>query len=347
MTAPLCETRAVVEGLRRLVDKVPRVQLAALPTPLQECPRLSSVLGGPRILMKRDDLTGLALGGNKSRHLEFLMADALSKGADVVVVGAASQSNLCCQVAAAACKLGLESVLLLARDEKAYYQGNVLLDTLLGADVRFVDVRDRREVFKLCEKVAVELAHEGRRAYAINPWSFAGSLAAIGYVNFVIELCGQLSQMDVTADYLFTAATDATPAGLLVGLKAIGSKLKVVGISPGLSQHESRVLVAAIANDAAKLLGLDTHVSPAEITNHDAYVGTGYGKTTPECLEAIKLVAETEGIILDPVYTGKAMAGVVDHIRNGRIGPGETVVFLHTGGVPLVFVYGEELECVK
>lgn len=332
------------EKLRARIAKVPRARLASLPTPLEECPRLSAALGGPRILIKRDDLTGLALGGNKGRQLEFVMGDVLIKRADVVVVGAGSQSNLCCQVAAAARKLGLDAVLLLARDDKADFRGNIVLDALLGAEIRFVDVDDFREVFRLCDSVAAELAARGRRPYTIDPWSTTGSLAAIAYVNFVIELLGQLREAGTAVDYLFTSATDATPAGVALGLKAIGANWRLVGISPALAEEESRRLIARIATDAAALLGMDTMLSPEEITNLDGYIGGSYGELTAPCLEAMALVAETEGIVLDPVYSGKAMAGLIDHIRTGRIGKGETVVFLHTGGVPLVFAYTDELR---
>ncbi|MCL4459226.1 MAG: D-cysteine desulfhydrase family protein [Chloroflexi bacterium] len=330
--------------LQVLVDRVPRVQLANLPTPLHDCPRLSETLGGPRILFKRDDLTGLALGGNKVRQLEFIMADALAKGSEMVIVGAGSQSNLCCLTAAAACKLGMRAILVLMRDDKSQdIEGNLLLDGLFGAEVRFVDTADFYQLPTFYEAVAVECRQRGQKSYIINPWSFAGTLATVGYVNFVLEFCQQLDEMKLSVDHIFTAATDATPAGLALGTKLLNPGFRVVGISPAHLKERATSRIARIASDTAKFLGIDLVIAPDEITNYEDYVGEGYGVMTRECREAISLVAETEGILLDPVYTGKAMAGLIDHIRRGKIGRGETVTFLHTGGTPLLFAYRMEL----
>jgi len=329
--------------LQSRIDELPRVPIAHLPTPLEFCPRLTEALGGPEIWIKRDDCTGLAFGGNKTRQLEFVFADALHQGADTIVIGSGSQSNWCRQTAAAARKFGLDVVLVLMHGVKGrLLQGNLLLDYLLGADVTIVDGEDLQQLPPLLEEKVETLKRKGSKPYLMNPFGLSTlSLSAVGYVNAFIELDGQLEERE--ADYIYLAGANITPAGLAVGVKAMGRKTEVMGITPIRWEEDRSTDIARIAGATAERLGLDIRFRPEEIHNTDDYVGEAYGVMTPECREALKLVAGTEGIILDPVYSGKAMAGLMDHIRQGRIGENEMVVFLHTGGTPALFAYVDDL----
>ncbi len=334
------------EALQSCIDKLSRIPIAHLPTPLEFCPRLTKALGGPQIWMKRDDCTGLAFGGNKTRQLEFIFAEARQQGADTIVVGAGSQSNWCRQTAAAACKFGMQTVLILKHGVKgAAIQGNLLLDHLLGADVTIVAGEDLQQLPPLLEERAESLKRQGRKPYLMNPFGLPTlSLAAVGYVNAFLELDVQIEQQGLEAGYIYLAGANITPAGLALGAKALGRKTKVIGITPIRWDEDRSTDIARIATATAERLGLDVAFRPEEIHNEDAYVGERYGVMTPECRQALKLVAETEGIILDPVYTSKAMAGLIDHIRQKKISKNEVVVFLHTGGTPALFAYAEDLQ---
>jgi D-cysteine desulfhydrase family pyridoxal phosphate-dependent enzyme len=330
-------------ALRKAISQLPRIKLAHLPTPLEEAPRLSEALG-LRVLFKRDDLTGLALGGNKVRMLEFRLARALEEGADVVVAGFDSQSNHARLIAAACARLGLEAYLVLRRGRgprsRPEPQGNLLLDLLLGAKVRLIEA-DPAEQERVIKETARRLREAGRQPFITGLDD--RDLSAIAYVEGALELWEQLEERCLRADYLFLASQGSTQAGLLVGAKYLNEPFKVVGINPVDWVKDVPAQVARIANAAAKRLGLMITITPAEVISLNDYLGPGYGRLTPECIEAIKLVAQTEGLLLDPVYTGKAMAGLIDWARRGLIGPEETVVFLHTGGVPALFAYAAEL----
>jgi D-cysteine desulfhydrase family pyridoxal phosphate-dependent enzyme len=334
------------EALQSRIDKIDRMQIAHLPTPLEFCPRLTEALGGPQIWMKRDDCTGLAFGGNKTRQLEFIFAEARQQGADTIVVGAGSQSNWCRQTVAAACKLGMQADLTLVHGVKgAALQGNLLVDHLLGADVTIVAGEDLQQLPPLLEEKAAALKRQGRKPYLMNPFGLPTlSLSAVGYVNAYLELDAQLQQQDLEADYIYLAGANMTPAGLALGAKALGRKTKVIGITPIHWDEDRSTDIARIASATAERLGLDVTFRPEEIHNEDGYVGERYGVMTPECRQAMKLVANTEGIILDPVYSSKAMAGLIDHIRQKRISENEIVIFLHTGGTPALFAYAEDLQ---
>ncbi|MBW1696849.1 MAG: D-cysteine desulfhydrase family protein [Deltaproteobacteria bacterium] len=333
------------EQLQSLIDKIARVRIAHLPTPLEFCPRLTEALGGPEIWIKRDDCTGLAFGGNKTRQLEFVFAEALKQGADTIVIGSGSQSNWCRQTAAAAAKFGLKTVLILVYGVKgAARQGNLLLDHLLGADVTIVEGEDLQQLPPLLEEKVKALKRQGRKPYLMNPFGLPTlSLSAVSYVNAVLELDDQLREQGFEADYLYVSGANITPAGLALGMKALGRKTRVIGITPIRLNEDRRTDIANIATATAERLGLNIAFRPEEIHNEDNYVGDRYGVVTPECREALILVARSEGIFLDPVYTAKAMAGLIDHIRQGRIGKDERVVFLHTGGTPALFAYAEDL----
>ena len=333
------------EQLRQRIQAVPRVRLAHLPTPLEHCPRLSRALGGPEIYIKRDDLTGLAFGGNKTRQLEFLLADMVDRRADVIVAGAYTQSNWCRQITAAARKLECDVALVLLHGEKGpVRQGNLLLDDLMGADITVTDIDDMQDLPPLLERKAEELRAAGRRPYLINPFDLdILARSTVGYVEAALELDVQLEDAGVDADYVYMAGANMTPAGLLLGLRALGRKACVTGIAPIAWDEDRRVDIARIASAAAKLLGLDLQFGPEDVTSYDDYIGERYGVLSEAAREAFLLTARSEGIILDPVYTSKAMAGLRDHIRRGLIGKDEVVVFVHTGGNPAVFAYAEDL----
>ena len=323
------------------IDQLPQVDLGHFPTPLEACPRLSEALGGPRILIKREDCSGLAFGGNKVRQLTFTIGDGVHQGADTIIQGAASQSNHCRQAAAASAKLGLKCYLRLSRDNKSVRQGNVLLDDLAGADVEFVDASMGAELDAIKYALAEELKEKG-----LNPHVLAAprstALAAVAFSWCIAEIHEQQEAMGIDADWIYAASAGGTQGGLILGTKALGMKLKPYGIAPiGWPDRTERIRNAA--NDAAAILGLDIDVTDDDVHNSDGYVGEDYGSLTPECVDALKLMAQTEGIFLDPSYTSKALSGLVDHIQKGRISSDETVIFLHTGGTPALFAYNEEL----
>jgi 1-aminocyclopropane-1-carboxylate deaminase/D-cysteine desulfhydrase-like pyridoxal-dependent ACC family enzyme len=330
--------------LRERVACIPRVSLAKLPTPLDETPRFSAALGGPRILIKREDLTGLAFGGNKTRMLEFRMANALREGADCIINGAAVQSNDCRQTAAAGAKLGLKVYLVLKerRDRPdAHPQGNFLLDKLLGAEVITIGADESVSQQQVILELADRLRSEGHHPYLslqdLHLW-------AVGYVDCFLEIQEQLAAMDVQADYIYLTSSHMSQAGLMLGARATGAPLGVVGVCPSHHHPESRDRIASLATEAGRFLGLDVSFSANDVDNTDAYVGEAYGQPTQAGLEAIKLLARTEAILLDPVYSSKGMSGLIDHIRSGKVGKDETVVFVHTGGNPALFAYNQELS---
>ena len=327
------------------IAAMPRLRLAHLPTPLEFCPRLTGALGGPKIYIKRDDLTGLAFGGNKTRQLEFLFPEILKEQPDTVVVGAYTQSNWCRQITAAATKCGLRTKLVLVHGVKGPMpQGNLLLDRLMGAEIDVVQVSDMHDLEPLLEEAAAKLRRAGRRPYVIQPFAMkTAALSAIGYVNAAVELDAQLEAAGIRADRIFSAAANFTPAGLLLGLRVLGRPTRLAGICPIRWAGDRAGEIAGIANEAAKLLGLPITIQPSDVDIDESYIGESYGLVTPEGREAFRLLAETEAIFLDPVYTSKAMAGLIDQVRGNRIGDEETIVFLHTGGNPALFAYAEEL----
>ena len=327
--------------LREKIAQLPQVDIGHFPTPLEACPRLSEALGGPRIFIKREDCSGLAFGGNKVRQLTFTIGDGVNQGADTIIQGAASQSNHCRQAAAAAAKLGLNCYLRLARDNKSVMQGNVLLDDLAGADVEFVDAAMGAELDAIKYALADDLKAKGLKPYVLAaPKSTA--LAAVAFAWCIAEIHEQQEAMGIDADWIYAPSAGGTQGGLILGTKALGMKLKPYGIAPiGWADRVERIRNAA--NDAAAILGIDLVVGDDDVRNTDDYVGEDYGILTPECVEALKLMAQTEGIFLDPSYTSKAFSGLIDHIRKGHISADETVIFLHTGGTPALFAYNEEL----
>ncbi|MEE8188957.1 MAG: D-cysteine desulfhydrase, partial [Kiloniellales bacterium] len=317
------------------LDRFPRVALAHLPTPLEPLERLSGHLGGPRILIKRDDCTGLALGGNKTRKLEFLMAAALDKGADTVITSGGLQSNHVRQTAAAAAKLGLEAELVLIRNvpwEGADYAegGNVLLDRLLGARLHILPGETDRT--KAMEELAGRLKAGGRRPYVI-PVGGSNEVGALGYVACARELAAQAEALCGGFDALVLASSSGgTQAGLVAGLAALGHPARVIGIDVDADPGGIRETVAEIAGATLARLEPRTGLPEAAVIVEGGYSGAAYGLPTEAMTEAVALLGRLEGIFLDPVYSGKAMAGLIGLIGAGRFRPGERVVFLHSGG---------------
>jgi len=348
-TAPTAAVRSnatvAPAALAEALARQPRVPLAHLPTPLEPCPRLSAALGGPDILVKRDDCTGLAFGGNKVRQHEFLFAAALAAGADTVVLGAGTQSNWCRQASAAAAKLGLKVALVLVHGVKGpMIQGNLLLDRVLDADVTVIPGTDLEVLPAHLAARAEALRAEGRKPYVFG-WAdvTTQAIGALGYVNAVLELYAQLQAMGRAADHIYLAGFDVTPTGVLYGVRALGLGARVVAINPLRTSVARPVEMARIAGGIGERLGLPLGLTPADVTSTDDFIGPGYGILTPAAREAILMAGRTEGLILDPVYTSKAMAGLIDHVRKGIVRKGETVVFIHTGGTPALFAYADDL----
>jgi D-cysteine desulfhydrase family pyridoxal phosphate-dependent enzyme len=334
--------QTAIAELRAALAKQPRMRLAHLPTPLEELPRLSAALG-VRLWMKRDDCTGLGFGGNKARQLEFTLGDAVAQGCDTVVQGAGSQSNHCRQAAAACAKLGLACHLVLQRDAKsAIRSGNLLLHELFGAQIEFTDAPLGPEFDAVKQARAERLKAEGRRPYTIAGVEGA-SRSALGYVNQLCELTEQLAAQNVRPDFLYLCSSGATQAGLTVAARALGTPLPIIAAAPIRWPYDTHERIAEVASVTAERLGLPHRFTASDIQNTDAYIGGAYGKVTPEGGDALRLVATTEGVLLDPVYTAKAMACLIDHIRLGRVPAGSTVLFVHTGGTPALFAYTEEL----
>ena len=323
-----------------LTDKLPRVRLGHLPTPLEEMPHLTRALGGARLFMKRDDQTGLATGGNKTRKLEFAVAEALRTGADTLVTVGAVQSNHARQTAAAAARCGLRCTLVLRGHAPPAATGNLLLDHLLGAHVVFAGERTREEV--AAEVVATEQA-AGRRPYLI-PVGASDEFGAPGFVAAIEELDAQLRERALHPDRIVVATSSfGTQAGMCAGARALRFRPQIAGIAIDSPTAEVQAGVADIANRTFRRLGVESSLSPQEVVAYDAYLGAGYGILGEPEKEAIQLVARCEGILLDPVYTGRAMAGLVDLVRKREFGKGETIVFWHTGGSAALYAYADEL----
>jgi L-cysteate sulfo-lyase len=329
-----------VLGTRKVLSYLPRVGIAHLPTPLEEMPNLSRALSGPRLFIKRDDQTGLATGGNKTRKLEFLVADALAHQATALITTGAPQSNHCRQTAAAAAKFGLRAVIILSGEPPDEWAGNLLLDALLGAEVRWTKGRGRAEVMAEVEE---EERAAGRMPYVI-PYGASNAIGATGYVAAMAELVEQLAERSLQVHRVVIASSSGgTQAGLVVGAKAFGFTGRLEGISVDKTRSVLREKMLRLAAKTAVHVGLRSTFTPMEFTIHDGYLGGGYGVVGDAERQAIRLVAQTEGILLDPVYTGRAMAGLMDLVRQGMYRPDETILFWHTGGIPSLFAYRDEL----
>jgi len=307
-----------------------RIVLAHLPTPIEPLPRLTKLLQGPRLFIKRDDLTGLGLGGNKTRKLEYLAADALAQGCRTLITTGAVQSNHCRQVAAAAGRLGLGCILVLAGEDPGRRQGNLLLDELSGAKLVFVPKEERDQRLQQAFTHAEE---DGMQPYLI-PYGGSNPVGVHGYIQAMQELQDQNLQPDWI---VLASSSGGTQAGLILGAQQTGFSGRILGISVDKSEDELTQTIMALANQTAAWLDIDKKIESEDVLVNDAYCQEGYGVLQPAEVEAIRLFARTEGILLDPVYTGRAAAGLIDLIRKSFFSPDETVLFWHTGGIPALF----------
>ncbi len=318
----------------------PRQPFAHLPTPLERLERLSKFLNGPELWIKRDDQTGLATGGNKTRKLEFLVADALAHGSDHLVTTGAPQSNHCRQTAAAAARMGMGCSLVLRGDPPSRYDGNLLLDRLLGAHLYWAGERDNGEVMN---DVVAELRSMGRKPYAI-PLGGSNVMGATGYVLAMEELSAQLRQGGPNVDFIvFASSSGGTQAGLVLGARVYDCRAHLLGISVDHPSEQLKMLCSALATATATHLGLGTLSVADRVDVNDDYLGDGYAQIGETEREAIQLTAQLEGILLDPVYTGRAMGGLIDLIRWGAFTRGQTVLFWHTGGTAALGAFAERL----
>ena len=335
-----------IEQLRDGVGRLPRFALGHLPTPLEHLSRFSHVLGGPEIYIKRDDCTGLAFGGNKTRHNEFLLAEALRQNADMFVWGAGVQSNNCRQTAAACAKAGLDCHLVLGRgksqDGGDAVQGNLLVDHLVGASYEIVDEPVGAALDERIAEAAERFRSTGRRVFAWDR-DTVKPLAAVSYVECLIEILEQANRAGFTPDAVYICSAGSTGSGLALGAAALGTAFPVRSVCPIRWEWDTQADMARIANQAAELMDIPTRLERDDLSITFDYIGPGYGQASCGCLEAIALLARTEGILLDHVYSGKAMAALIDHVRHGRFKEGDRVVFVHTGGTPALFAANEEL----
>lgn len=325
---------AVARDLRERIARIPRVPLALTPTPMVEARQLARHLGGPRIFIKRDDLTGIAFGGNKLRNLEFRLAHVVEAGADTVIVGLDVPSNSARQTVGACNQLGLNTILVLEGDKPAQIQGNLLVNHLLGAEVHFA--KDAAAQRRLMDELAQRETARGRTPYVLNDNPLFEAASALAYLEATLEMLDQLQARGVEPDFIYMSSGGKGQAGVALARQLLGAPFSMRGITAS-HKHDVPRRTAAIARRAAEMLDLDVLIDPAQIENDDGHVGAGYGIPTPEGNEAVRLFARHEGVILDPIYTGKCAAALVRHIREGRFSPDDVVVFVHTGGMPAIF----------
>ncbi len=322
--------------------RFPRIHLAHLPTPLEPMENLSRELGGPNLWIKRDDCTGMSTGGNKTRKLEYLMADALEQGADIVLTQGATQSNHARQTAACCARLGVDCHILLedrteSNNDNYNYNGNVFLDHLHGATT------EKRggglDMAAEMETVAEKFRSQGRNAYTI-PGGGSNPIGALGYVNCAMELITQANDADLRIDHLVHATGSAgTQAGLITGLQGMNAGVPLLGVGVRAPKEKQEENVYNLAVATAEKVGCPGAVKREDVVANCDYVGEGYGIPAPSTIEAITMLAKLEGILLDPVYSGKGMAGLIDLCRKGQFERDQNVVFLHTGGSAALFGY--------
>ena len=340
-----------IPELKTKIQKFPKQDLIHLPTPFKKLENLSEEMGGPNIYIKRDDMTGLAFGGNKSRKLEFIMQDVMDKNADVIITWAGLQSNWCLQTAAAARKFGITPILILFNvyDLPEEFDGNLLLDLILSADIKIKEmgkgnILHMEDVDEILEDTAKEVIRGGQTPYIapIGGSAAGGSmgdpLGAISYVNAYVEMVEQAEEMDMDVDYVLHASgSGGTQAGLAVGAKALSDKAKILGVSVADEKNTYTDYVLDIASDTQTALDLDLEIEKKNIIVFDEYLGEGYGEMNKEVAEAIQLMSMKEGIFLDPVYTGKALVALMDLVKKGYFEKEDNVVFFHTGGTAALF----------
>lgn len=332
-----------IARIRTRLSTLPRVRLANLPTALDECPRLSTALGGPSILIKREDLTGLAFGGNKVRQHEYVLGAAIERGADCLVQGSAAQSNHSRQLAAAGAKLGLDTYLLPKQDEySSPIQGNYLVDHVLGATIRPIGTNDSTIAAK--QKLVEELRAAGRKPYVTGMGATESLvLATVSYVDALFEIVEQMPEGRIP-DAIYTASQGSTQGGILLACEILNLPTKVIGIAPMRADHEARIPlpdIVTMIHSAAERIGIESHITADDIELREEFVGQQYGVPSAASIDAIAQLGKFEGILLDPVYSGKAFSGLLADAAAGRFEAGSSVVFVHTGGLPALFAHAE------
>nr|WP_235788398.1 D-cysteine desulfhydrase [Salipaludibacillus sp. CUR1] len=320
----------------------PRNQYSPSKTPIEKAERLTAMLGGPDIFIKRDDLLGLTEGGNKTRKLEFLIAEAQAKGADTIITAGGIQSNHCRLTLAACVKEGLKCVLILEENEKAQYDtqtnGNFLLYQLLGTEALHI-VPNGTDVYEEMEKTAEVMRREGRKPYVI-PVGGSNVTGITGYAACAEEIHGQAEAEGLSFDYVVcTSGSGGMHAGLIAGFKGLGARTEVIGINVSRGKAEQEENVYKLVQETADHIGVKQEIPRGAVTCFDDYVGLGYALPTNGMIEAVKTAARTEALLLDPVYTGKTMDGLIDLIRKGFFKKGDSVLFIHSGGTPAVYAY--------
>jgi D-cysteine desulfhydrase family pyridoxal phosphate-dependent enzyme len=347
-----------LEALKDRLADFQRTPLILSPTPLQKIERPATAPVGVHLFMKRDDLTGLAFGGNKGRKLEYIVADAVAQGADTIVTWGGMQSNWCLQTAAAAARAGIRAVLVLLDKSgaPASDDGNLLLDHLCGATVRVIEVDPNRgflnleDVADLIVPIIEQEKATGRKPYlapiggSVVEGSMKRPLGAMGYANALVEIVEQMRSRDLHIDTVVHASGSAgTQAGLVAAAKAVAPNLRIVGISVASDRDTLRGKVRIIAEQLLETLTVDTEIEDDDVIVFDQYVDPGYGILTPVISRAIATLAQSEGVVLDPVYTGKAWLGFMDLMKTGFVSQNENVVFIHTGGTPALFPYRNQM----
>jgi D-cysteine desulfhydrase len=322
----------------------PKQSLGFFPTPLIDLPRLSQALKGPRILMKRDDQSGLALGGNKTRKLEYLLGEAVAQGADTIITAGAAQSNHCRQTAAAAARLNLECHLVLGGAAPRVAGGNLLLDTLFGAQIHWAGAHRKGEDIPALVET---LRKQGKKPQVI-PYGGSNAVGALAFIDAIGELHTQIQSIPTQVSHIiFASSSGGTQAGLMLGNVLLGNPFQLIGVNIDKDEHGAASFpekIIQLANETAQLLNIPHAFSAKDLCLNSDYVGDGYGIVGDAEREAIRMTAQLEGILVDPVYTGRAMAALIDLIRRGTLGPSDTVVFWHTGGAPALFAYADTLQ---
>lgn len=327
------------EELQERIAAIPRLAIAIRNTPLEEASNLSKLLG-PRVFIKRDDLTGVALGGNKLRNLEFRLAHMMKEQpeTDTVIVGLDLQSNSARQTVGACNKLGLRTVLVLEGRRPNQIQGNLLIDYLLGAEVHFAS--DRNEQRGMLDALAERVRGEGGLPHILNDNPMFDVASALAYIETALEVLAQLSTHGLAPTHFYMSSSGKGSAGILLAQKLLGADFRMHAVTATDEFHlPSRT--ASIANQTLQRLGIDLEITEEDVINFEDFVGPGYGIPSEAGNEAVRLFGRSEGIVLDPIYTGKAAAGLVAHARAGLLGEDDIVVFVHTGGTPAVFNWNE------
>jgi 1-aminocyclopropane-1-carboxylate deaminase/D-cysteine desulfhydrase-like pyridoxal-dependent ACC family enzyme len=335
--------RLTPDELRERIARIPRIRKFLLgPTPLEDAPNLTEALGGPRLLIKRDDLTGFAFGGNKVRALEFRMADVRERGCDAFVLVNVAQSNHARLHSAACTRLGIKMVIVKPGPKGEAPQGNLLLDRMLGVEIVETGTTDPKELEQALDETLADLRRRGYTPYASTREPSSRLAGTFGFTEAAIELKEQLDERGLHADHIFMVG-GTSAAGLALGGKLIGAGWHVNAVSVGGAADKLMAEELRLSNKVAELLGLPAIMDESDFTTYDEYVGARYADTPPTTLEAIKLAARTDAIFFDPVYTGKAFSGLIGEIRKGCLTKDDTVVFVHTGGLPIIFAHADLL----